>query len=83
VEVEEVDVLVLVNSTMLAAGQVCRGSTGWLVGVEARNKMPWVRRGKRQAKRSDRLRVVLVARIVKKRCRRSISVYDVSIGDVI
>lgn len=75
------DVLVLVNSTMLAAGQVCRGSTGWLVGVEARNKRPWAaRRGNRQAKRSDRLRVVLVARIdrlrvvlvEKKRCRRSI-----------
>jgi len=66
VEVEEVDVLVLVNSTMLAAGQVCRGSTGWLVGVEARKKMLWARRGNRQAKRSDRLRVVLVARIVKK-----------------
>ena len=77
------DVLVLVNSTMLAAGQVCRGSTGWLVGVEARNKRPWAaRRGNRQAKRSDRLRVVLVARIVKKEeevlpCRRSL------IGDVI
>ena len=69
------DVLVLVNSTMLAAGQVCRGSTGWLVGVEARKKMLWARRGNRQAKRSDRLRVVLVARIVKKRCR--------SIGEVI
>ena len=59
VEVEELEVFVLVNSTMLAAGHVCKGSTGWLVGVEARNKVPCTaRRGNRQ-KRSDRLIVVI------------------------